>query len=294
MLVALLVLLAGCTADQPEAAPDRPDDSTGASVAPSVQRYVALGDSYTAAPGVPLTDVADGCFRSDGNYPALVAAQLDAELVDVSCSGADTSDVTGRQLRGVPPQQRALTADTDLVTVGLGGNDGGVFQQLVSRCRSVAPQMGETEPTGETCPPALDAAATDRIAATIDQTADRLAEVFRLVQQRAPEARVLAVGYPQILTADRACDVLPLAESDQRAAAQLAEQLDDTVRRAAEETGVDFLDVHAATEGHDICAEEPWVNGIVTDQRRAIAFHPFAEEQQAVAALVLDAVRAAD
>lgn len=294
MLVALLVLLTGCAADEPTAAPDRPDDSTGASVAPELQRYVALGDSYTAAPGVPLTDVADGCFRSDGNYPALVAGQLDAELVDVSCSGADTTDVTDRQLREVPPQERALTADTDLVTVGLGGNDGGVFQQLVSRCRSVAPAPGETEPTGETCPPALDAATADRIAGTIDQTADRLAEVFRLVQRRAPQAQVLAVGYPQIVAPERRCDAIPLAESDHRAVVRLAERLNDAVQRAAEETGVDFLDVDAATRGHDICAEDPWVNGIVSDQRRALAFHPFAEGQQAVAELVLDAVRAAD
>ena len=44
-----------------------------------------------------------------------------------------------------------------------------------------------------------------------------------------------------------------------------------------------------ASAGHDICAgADAWVNGINTDLTRAVAFHPFAEEQQAVADLILD------
>ena len=53
--------------------------------------YVALGDSYTAAHGVPGTDWLDGCLRSDRNYPHLVAEALpEVTLVDVSCSGTAT------------------------------------------------------------------------------------------------------------------------------------------------------------------------------------------------------------
>lgn len=53
--------------------------------------YVALGDSYAAAPGVPeQTDAA--CGRSSANYPSLVAASRGARLKDVSCSGATTAD----------------------------------------------------------------------------------------------------------------------------------------------------------------------------------------------------------
>ena len=53
---------------------------------PRFQRYVALGDSYTAAPLVPDTDTTNGCLRSTNNYPALVAAALGTELVVVSWS----------------------------------------------------------------------------------------------------------------------------------------------------------------------------------------------------------------
>ena len=45
-------------------------------VTEGVFTYVALGDSYTAAPFVPLTDVASGCYRSSNNYPRLLAAAL--------------------------------------------------------------------------------------------------------------------------------------------------------------------------------------------------------------------------
>jgi hypothetical protein len=42
------------------------------------------------------------------------------------------------------------------------------------------------------------------------------------------------------------------------------------------------------SKGHDICAgPDAWVNGSNTDLTRAIAFHPFAEEQQAVADLIM-------
>ncbi len=63
---------------------------------PTYDRYVALGDSFTAAPFVPLTQLADGCLRSTNNYPHLVAGALRIpELEDRSCTGAQTTDLPG-------------------------------------------------------------------------------------------------------------------------------------------------------------------------------------------------------
>src|ERR1051326_4231915 len=60
--------------------------------------YVALGDSYTAGPFIPVQqDDPVGCLRSDHNYPHLVAAILGFRLRDVSCSGATTQDMTSPQ-----------------------------------------------------------------------------------------------------------------------------------------------------------------------------------------------------
>ena len=107
---------------------------------PTYDHYVAMGDSFTAAPFVPLTDIARGCLRSSNNYPHLVAAALHIDdLQDRSCSGAQTADLPGSQrtARGlnVPPQFLALDEETDLVTVGIGANNHRLYAQIATVCR---------------------------------------------------------------------------------------------------------------------------------------------------------------
>src|SRR5207253_2928468 len=108
---------------------------------PRFATYAALGDSFTAAPFVPTTSLASGCFRSSGNYPKRLARELGARLHDVSCSAATTDDVAHPQHFGVGdlrssarPQLRAVRRGTELVTVGIGGNDEGLFGSLVRGC----------------------------------------------------------------------------------------------------------------------------------------------------------------
>ena len=99
LVVALLIGAGACSADgEPSAAPARVTGSP-ASVPTSYDRYVALGDSYTAAPLVPPTDTSNVCLRSGANYPALVAeAMPGTTLTDVSCSGATTANTTTPQI----------------------------------------------------------------------------------------------------------------------------------------------------------------------------------------------------
>jgi hypothetical protein len=60
--------------------------------------YVALGDSAASGPLIPLPDLsAPGCYRSTNNYPKLAAARLGVPITDVTCSGADTADMTNSQ-----------------------------------------------------------------------------------------------------------------------------------------------------------------------------------------------------
>ncbi|MDH3039159.1 GDSL-type esterase/lipase family protein [Streptomyces sp. TRM75561] len=83
--------------------------------------YVALGDSYVSAPGVP-DEIDAACARSSGNYPHLLAGKIKAQLTDVSCAGATTADLAAPQ-GTAPAQFTALNRKTDLVTVTIGGND---------------------------------------------------------------------------------------------------------------------------------------------------------------------------
>src|SRR5262249_56835129 len=58
--------------------------------------YVALGDSYTAGPLIPLQETDPlGCLRSDHNYPHLVAGALGVSgFKDPTSSRAETGDTT--------------------------------------------------------------------------------------------------------------------------------------------------------------------------------------------------------
>jgi hypothetical protein len=59
------------------------------------------------------------------------------------------------------------------------------------------------------------------------------------------------------------------------------------MQRAATKTRATYIDVYAASRGHDICSDDPWVNDRYTDPGRALLYHPFTEEQAAVARLIL-------
>lgn len=275
-----LTLLGACDTATSSAPPA--DQDAPAEPAPAFSTYVALGDSFTAAPLVPDTDLAEGCFRSSHNYPALLAEELDVRLRDVSCSGADTGDVTTAQTvaggRGtVPPQLRAVRPRTDLVTVGIGGNDENVFATLVQGCT-----RGGQGRDGTPCAGLLEGRYGDP-RAVIEETGDRVSGVLERIRRRSPEATVVLVGYLRLVSADEGCDLMPLSDEDRRTVAALEGELNDAMRAAAEAAGAEFLDMHPLSEGHEICSDEPWVNGIRTDQSRALAFHPFAEGQQAVA-----------
>lgn len=265
----------------------RPGAASRASGSHTVHRYVALGDSYTAAPMVPVTDVADGCFRSSGNYPSRVAQSLGAHLDDRSCSGAATAQLWRRQAPGVPPQLSAVDARTDLVTLGIGGNDAGVFRRMLACADPAAHgeattpcRLRMTRPDGR-----------DRVLDAVRSARSSLLRAVREIHRRAPHARVLLVGYPRLLTAGRTCARLPLAPGDYAYAERVNQALDQNLAYAARHAGATYVDVWSASRGHDICADRPWINGARTDQRRAAAFHPFAGEQQAVARLVLAALR---
>jgi lysophospholipase L1-like esterase len=287
-LIALILLGAVLTGSGESAPPPGPAETTGSpAAAPTTyDEYVALGDSYTAAPLVPPTDTSNACLRSGVNYPALVAQGMPGTaLTDVSCSGAATQNMTSPQTGmtgAVPPQFDALRPSTDLVTIGLGGNDDGLFGTLLGECTRLA----SADPTGSPC--------TTRFEGTADGSLDRirsnLAGVVAGVRERSPDARVLLIGYPQIVPESGTCADLPLAERDYAFARQVNEDLNDAVEAAAGDTDAEYVDVWGATEGHDICGADAWINGRVTSADRALAYHPLAVEQRAVADLVTDAL----
>ena len=284
-----LVLSAGCSvgssgsASEPAPAGGDAAQRAGSSIEQAVDRYVALGDSYTAAPLVPVTDLAGGCLRSSGNYPQLLAQALGATVTDVSCGGATTAELTSTQRVGggrgtVPPQLRAVRVGTDLVTVGIGGNDGNLFARIATEC------IGRERQPRRRCGGL--GGAVQEATRVVAETGSRVADALGEVRRSAPRASVVLVGYPRLTDPERSCAGLPLSAADRRAVARLERRLDDALEAAAQAAGAEFLEVHDASRGHEICSDDPWVNGGLTDPGQALAFHPFAVGQQAVADLL--------
>lgn len=252
--------------------------------------YVAFGDSYTAAAFTgPHTDTSDGCWRSDGNYPHLVAAELDLDLTDVSCGGASSEDLAGSQqntLRDAgprPPQLDALTEDTELVTLSFGGNDFGLIADLISGCVLA----GIQDPDGSPCTDTRGAKLDRRVA----RVQARLVEAIGDVTERSPDARILLVSYPQIYPPEGTCENLKLATGDLDYARRVIELLVDAQAAAAAEANVELVDVYTPSAGHDICGEEPWIAGHTVERKgKATPYHPYPEHQQLVADLVTEVV----
>ncbi len=246
-------------------------------------RYVALGDSFTAGPFIPHRHGRPiGCLRSDHNYPSLVARALrPATFTDVSCSAARTADLTHPQsvlLGHNPPQLDAVTPDTTLVTLGIGGNDIG-YSHIVLTCAA----LSVTAPTGAPCARHF-GATLDR---SIADTAPKIAAALRAIHARAPRARVLVVGYPRALPARLGCwPAVPAAAGDVPYLDGVERRLNAMLAEQARLGGATFVDTYTTSARHDMCSSDKWVEGVIVTNPAA-PVHPNAAGMRAVADRVL-------
>ena len=106
----ILLTLMACDADSPNGSPSAPGNPSNPPAAAPV--VVVLGDSLTAGPGLPVSSA----------YPVLlqqrsVEAGFPHRFVNAGVSGDTTAD-------GLRRLDAALTADTRVLVVALGANDG--------------------------------------------------------------------------------------------------------------------------------------------------------------------------
>ncbi|MEU1428674.1 SGNH/GDSL hydrolase family protein [Nocardia sp. NPDC005746] len=243
-------------------------------------KYVALGDSYAA--GVGISTILDkSCSRSDRNYAHLFAAQRGYALTDVTCGGATIDSVASTQLS-------AVTADTTLVTLGVGGNDIG-FGQLVKDC-VLAGTLGTGSGTGSlaTGSASGSAGAVAELVAgcknkygpempgRLSMTAAKLAQLLAAIRTQAPQARIVLVGYPKILP-----DNASLCAGRQPVLAADADWIRDSVigglnTMLRSQPGTTYFSTYELYDGHDVCEVIPdrWVNGTSVDNGEGAQFHP--------------------
>ncbi|GFG65263.1 hydrolase [Mycobacterium kubicae] len=249
-------------------------------------KYVALGDSAAAAPLVP--DLADPpwCLKSTNDYPSVLARRIAATgFTDVSCSGATTADIThhAQQTRGgvVPPQIDALTADTELVTITIGGNDVGLASSA-SKCR----RASLAEPP---CFADLAADGADRFSAAIRKQVSAWEAMVDAVRDRAPHARIVLVGYGTYIRAGGCFGEQPINPNDADYFQAKVGELNDQQRALAAKKQVDFFDTRPVSLGHDMCAapDDRYFEGFVVTHSAA-PLHPNAMGAGAVGNALAD------
>jgi len=250
----------------------------------SINSYVALGDGFAAAPYVGKTTAKDGCLRSSGNYPSQVAKALSVnEFTDVTCFGATTKSITqgtkapGRSTK-LAAQIKAVDRDTDLITLGIGIEDRDMLNTLFNVCLQLPC-------TTRIAPPDLQK--------QLDTFEANLTAAVRDLQEKAPSAYIVLVGYPQLMPAQDPCAALPaLTAAELDGAFIVLENVNNVVRSAAQQTGGIYINAAALSANHDACSDDPWVSDQKTVPGKQKAFHPLAPEQKAIAHEIAVRVRA--
>ena len=211
---------------------------------PPPVRYVALGDSYAAGIGA-ADDTADrgGCARSADAYPEQWAAHhAHASFVSEACDGATTAGVLSGQVQ-------ALSARTTLVSLTVGGNDAG-FSHVMEAC---VLQFWDSA-----CQSAV-SAADAFIARTLP---GRLDATLQAIRARAPAAKVVVVGYPDLYDLSQSPGCLGLSTAKRAALDQGADALDRAMSAAAARNGAVYADVRDEFAGHEICDSSQWLYAV--------------------------------
>ncbi|HTD08539.1 MAG TPA: SGNH/GDSL hydrolase family protein [Solirubrobacteraceae bacterium] len=261
-------------------------------VAPSIAGastpYVSLGDSYTSgpfilppAPGAPLE-----CLQSARNYPHLAASALGLSLKDVSCSGATTENITTTaQYSSQPPQIDALSSTTQVVSVGIGGNDKGLFLNTLITCGA----EDLVFPFGTPCKSTYG----HKLAEEIAEDGPVIGAMLHQVHTVAPSAKVFVVGYPDILPQSGNCwPTVPLTTGDTAYLNGVEKELNSMLSSEASANGDTYVDTYTPSIGHDACKSlsvryvEP-----VLPESDAFSVHPNERGMEADASEVEAAMR---
>jgi lysophospholipase L1-like esterase len=295
LIVALLVVLGGCTGGTPPAkstpsAPSRP--STHSSAPPAERVYVSVGDSYAtgyrpAGDGVPAGTTRDG-------FAYLVAEQSGLRLINVACNGAtsaglrdepgcspanrgpDAPDPAGRtQLDAAVQVLREHQGRVGLVTVVIGGND-------LTRCVPAQDVV--------TC-------ATD----VVTEIQANLAAILPVLREAAGDAPIVGLTYPDVFLGAWVSPDFPDGKDLARQSVFLFRTFFNTVLEAEyDKIDADFVDVTAATGGYAPLTEtvqDPVYGPVPAPVAKVCALtyfcthtdvHPTPTGHQTIAAAILD------
>jgi lysophospholipase L1-like esterase len=246
---------------------------TWGALAADTAQYVAMGSSYAAGPGI-LPMVAGSplrCARSTLDYAHVLARLRTLSLVDVTCSAATTFDVLHAGQYSQPAQLDAVTPQTQLVTVTIGGNDVFYMANLIGlSCDRSAAAACKVAPDAE-------------VEARFAMLPDSLRQIVAGARMRSPAVRVVFVTYFTVLPESGTCDRVALTAEQADHMRGVAARLAKITRQVAKESGSGLLDLGMLSRGHNACSKDPWVLGARREPGSFIPpFHPTQEAMQAV------------
>ena len=217
----------------------------------AADKYVALGDSYSAGNGANSTNLNSSCNRNTYAYPYLLSQQKGLALTFVACAGAVTGDIINNQVNSV-------TSDTKLVTLTIGGNDIG-FTNLIIACTTLgcSSQIATSQNQINT-----------QLPAKLDAT-------YNAIRAKSATARVVVLGYGRpFATPPHTClSATGVSSSEETSLTTLIDSLDNTIKARALAHGFSYADVNPYWAGHDVCAGNPFTNGL-TLLHTADSYHP--------------------
>jgi len=275
--------------------------------------YAALGESYSSGEGArdyfeETSKIrVNQCHRSRRAYATQIKDPLHpGRLIPlnpdafVACSGALTFNVARgqpgakndkanapAQLDKVFPEpdgRFVVNNSTDMLTIGIGGNDAG-FAEVLELCIF---ERGNCEADDfmpylhdNLNPPEL-RSLNEIIDAKRLETEGLLRDLYlQILGQVGSNTAVFVLGYPQVVGGKCGIAFLKIDEEELAFIRQATENLNDVIEATAREVGLHFVEVANHFAGHGACSKDPWIKGLSVP--KVESFHPTSKGQKQIA-----------
>ena len=273
VLVALPLVCLSCSSD--DATSSSSENGTVSTSTTTIGPTLAKGDEYVAlgssiASGFGISVQSTDCGRSNRNYPNLIAERYGLALTDMTCGAATIPNVVDTPQGAHPPQLDAVTQDTKLITVTVGGNDIGYNATAVA-CGDPQSVCG--------LPP--------RSRRTSPRRGPHSRRMLERIHVAAPSATIVFVTYPREVP-DGNCAALSFTTEEAAVVRTMGEDLEAMFVAVAQPADVIFVDPYVAPGDHTGCAPaaERWTAGHVPDD--GFAYHPTALGHEVMAKMIGD------
>lgn len=238
-------------------------------------KIASLGSSFAAGPDIPPQVEPFAAMRSGQNYPHLLAKHLNAELTDLTVSGATLLNITVDPQSTpfnmtFPPQISNLPEDANIITVTAGGNDINYIGGMIADACE-----GELQASAPLSP---------------NELADRMGRVLDQIHMRAPGARVFFVEYLAVLgPGTQAGRDIPLTQERLEHYRGVASVLQHAYSVAVEGRSdwCETVPIHQLSQDHALGSNEPWVGGFSSGP----LLHPNLNGMKAVAGILAERVQ---